>query len=70
MEMLYNRRRALSEQNASYVRMTKTRQDFIAAWRSWLATCPAADDVQIEYEGTGRALMSLAKLAEMEDREP
>jgi hypothetical protein len=70
MEMLYNRRRTLSEQNTSYVLMTKARQDFIAAWRSWLATHPPADDVQMEREGTGRALTDLARLAEMECEEP
>jgi hypothetical protein len=50
--------------------MTKARQDFIAAWRSWLATHPPADDVQMEREGTGRALTDLARLAEMECEEP
>ena len=57
----------MSGQNIPYADMTKARQDFIAAWRAWLATRPGADDVQIEREGTGKAM---ADLATLEYREP
>jgi hypothetical protein len=47
----------------AYQDMCKARQEFLAAWRSWLATGPSTFAKILEEDGTTSVMKQLARLS-------
>lgn len=47
---------------ALFDEMCRRRQEFLAAWSAWVAVNPFRDQVELERDGTCRAVASLATL--------